>query len=225
MQSLTAAMRAALGHLQLRIRRGPAFLGTDGEPTGYRDVYPPGAVVGRGEEADLQVLDEDDYVSRRHVVVESTGLQWYVRDLGSSHGTSVLVCGRTIALPRGGTMPIGAGDTVVLARTSAFEVTVISSPRSGRRTRDAPPAGTGRLDDPLLFALVYELLRLRRENATSHRGLTTAQLADCLGLGQRAVQLRLKKLAQIDQISQRLPENPNLHDYAVASAAVYPYLA
>lgn len=53
------------------------------------DCHGQSAIVGRGRDADinLETLPEGHLISRRHLRLSHRRGQWYVRDMGSRHGT------------------------------------------------------------------------------------------------------------------------------------------
>src|SRR5262245_62040493 len=119
-ETMTAAMRASLGHVRLRaLDRSPGFAGQGGT---YADVHPPGAVIGRaGGDADLWVLDDSGYLSRMHVLVQPLGLQWVIRDCGSAGGTRIVAPGhRRVDLPPDTPWPLVDGTEVALADVAWF---------------------------------------------------------------------------------------------------------
>jgi FHA domain len=222
--NLTEAMAARLGHLRLRMRRGE-FAGEDGSAVGYRDVYPPGAVIGRGEDVDIRILDTDGFLSRRHLVLDAVGLQWFLFDCKSSHGSELVVGSQRIALPAFVRRPVGHDEVVVLPGDIAFSIEVIAQDALGERTKDPPSRDKGpTIGDPLAWELASLLLKSRRNNPGSTAAPTLQELAADLKIQVRSVEFRLAKLRKIDAIDRQLPRRPKLHDYADAVANVCPYL-
>ncbi len=70
------------------------------------------AVFGRGEEADVVILDRK--ASRRHGLLQWTGQAWQVSDMGSSNG--IIVNGKNVKNSN-----VGSGDTITFGETT-FEV-------------------------------------------------------------------------------------------------------
>lgn len=223
---LTAAMQATVGHVRLRVSRGPRLTGADGAAVNMCDVRLPGAVLGRGQEADLRILDEDEYVSRRHLALERLGLQWFACDLESTHGTVLRVGATALKLCPWIGMPVTNGDELVLAGGRlVLAVEVIRTSPQGTRTRDpTPPSREWRIEDPFTHELINALLEPRRHGGDSAHTPTVAELAETLEIGKRAVYLCLKKLEKIDAIARRLPRDPNTPHYASAVISAYPYL-
>jgi hypothetical protein len=222
--NLTEAMEASLGHLRLRMRRGE-LAGEDGSAVGYRDVYPPGAVVGRGEDVDIRILDTDGFLSRRHLALEAVGLQWFLFDCESSHGSELVVGSQRIALPPFVRRPVGHDEVVVLPGGIAFSIEVIAQEALGERTKDPPPRDKDpTIGDPLVWELASLLVKPRRDNPGSTAVPTLQELEEHLKIQVRSVEYRIAKLRKIDAINRQLPRRPKLHDYADAVANVCPYL-
>src|SRR3546814_19886112 len=71
-------------------RRGSPthVLVVDGPNVGERaDLAQAPVLIGRGSDAAIRL--DDDYVSTRHARLAASGEQWFVEDLGSTHGTYV----------------------------------------------------------------------------------------------------------------------------------------
>jgi hypothetical protein len=223
----TDAMRASLGRLWLRAVPGAGLLDRDGKALGRFEVPPAGAVIGRGEEADVTVAESEGYVSRRHLLLSAVGVRWMAVDL-SSHGTRVLtVGGDSHDLSHEVPVPLADGDRLILARVATIEITIEVAARKGRPTREA---GAGRAERRLLQApldqLAFELLRPRRESPGSAVVPSAAALADRIGVSERTVYTYRDQLAAILPSAHRLdPEKLRWHELADAVAAVYPYLA
>ena len=104
------------------VRRARALLEVNGTE---HPLDPPGLVVGRSNEADVQINDPG--ISRRHVqfVVTPTAddLQLRVRDLGSTNG--MLVDGAQVTEAH-----VGHGSTVKIGRTT-LTVRVVHEERAG----------------------------------------------------------------------------------------------
>lgn len=224
---LTDAMRASLGRLWLRAVPNTELLDADEKTLARFEVPPMGAVIGRGEEADVTVVEPEGYVSRRHLLLCAVGVRWMAVDL-SSHGTQLLTAGGDSRdLSREVPFPLAPGDRLVLARVAAVEITIETAARKGRATREA---GTGRSERELLRSpldqLAFELLRPRRESPGSAVVPSPAVLADRLGVSQRTVYAYRDQLATVRPLARRLdPEKLRWDELADAVATVYPYLA
>jgi predicted component of type VI protein secretion system len=220
-------MRASLGQVRLRPLRSTRFLAADGEPLSYADVEPPGALVGRGEDADVRIDDSDGYVSRRHALIEPQGLSWVVRDNDSAHGTGLQGPGKRLQLPAQVPVPLMTGDELVLAGTARFSIEVIVATPTGVRTKNAPPRGSiAYISDPVTLQLADELLRPRREDPRSTAAPSVADLSRILHVEERTVYYRLDKLKAIDEIRRQIPSRrASPSQIADAVARAYPYLA
>jgi predicted component of type VI protein secretion system len=225
-EPLTDGMKTTLGHVRLRVNRGPRFLGANGDAVSVCDIQLPGAVLGRGLEADIRILDGEDYISRRHFALEPSGLQWFARDLQSAHGTELQIEGTKLKLYPWIGMPVTNGDQLLLAGGSlVLTVEVVRAPQQGKPTRDPkPPSNAWRIEDRQIHELINALLEPRRHGRSSTHTPTVAQLADAFGISKRAVYKRLEKLRKIDAIARRLPAKPETFHYAEAILAAYPHL-
>jgi len=107
----TAAMRASLGKLWLRAVPPAELLDFNEKPLEKFEVPEAGAVIGRGEDADVTVKEPDEYVSRGHLLLRASGVRWTAVDLGSSHGTQLLTAaGNSIDLSPEVPAPLAARD-------------------------------------------------------------------------------------------------------------------
>jgi hypothetical protein len=109
--------------LVLEVRSGP--------DAGRSFAIEPGAevVVGRSAPAQL-VLAGDPTVSRRHFAIGRDGREWRIRDLGSSHGTSINGAFVDSAIVTAGDL-IGAGSSLLAVRiveTAPATAVLIPSP-------------------------------------------------------------------------------------------------
>ena len=71
-------------------RRGAPthVLVTEGSNAGERaELADAPILIGRGSDAAIRL--DDDYVSTRHARIAAAGDQWFVEDLGSTHGTYI----------------------------------------------------------------------------------------------------------------------------------------
>jgi len=95
--------------------QGGPTLAIDGGPGAGRTIAlpppPSRVVIGRGEEADVVILDAD--LSRRHAAFERDADGVRVSDLGSKNGTRI----GGEAVPDDPGRPLRAGDIVVAGRT------------------------------------------------------------------------------------------------------------
>ena len=220
-------MLRSLGHLRLRAEPGTRFL-DDGAPVGYRDISPnSGAIVGRGDDADVCVADDTGWVSRRHLLFEVEGAQWLARDYRSAHGTKMLVAGREIRLVSGIPTPVVTGVLVVLASVARFTVDVIAPPPKGSRTRDPPhPSDMFIVDDDLL-QLADALLEPRRWTPGGLSPPPYHELCERLHISSTALYARAERLRALDAVRRHLPaaSRTSLPQLADAVAIAYPHLA
>jgi predicted component of type VI protein secretion system len=227
MTHLTEGMRATLGHVRIRPLRDTALIDATGAHVAYQDVMPPGGIAGRGDDADIRIVDGAGYVSRRHLVIEPQGLQWVIRDLRSAHGTVLHSGGKRVPLAQHVPFPVATGDEVTLALVARIGFQVVAAAPRGIRTKDASPTkSTDYIDDPELSALAYAMLEPRRHLPGSHVVPSVDDLALALGVDPRTIYRRLEKLRAIDKIGRHLPgRRPSPAHIADAIAVAYPYLA
>lgn len=62
-------------------------INADGAPIRHWDMAEKPLLVGRGAQADAQILDQ--YVSRRHFIITPVEGKHFIRDLGARNGTAV----------------------------------------------------------------------------------------------------------------------------------------
>ena len=224
----TAAMRASLGKLWLRAVPPAELLDFNEKPLEKFEVPEAGAVIGRGEDADVTVKEPDEYVSRGHLLLRASGVRWTAVDLGSSHGTQLLTAaGNSIDLSPEVPAPLAARDRLILARVALVDVTIEIARRKGRSTRQRAEERLEReFLRPPLDQLAFELLRPRRESPGSAVVPSPAILATRLNVSERAVYDYRKQLAAVRTLAGRLDrEKLRWDELADAVAAVYPYLA
>lgn len=224
--NLTDAMRLSLGHLRVCAAPPTRFVTFDSQTTIRVEVTPPGALIGRGAEADLRILDNDNYVSRRHALIEPWGLQWTIRDLGSSHGTRIENHDLGLALPPQVRTPIHNGDRIEMASTAAFTIELVIAAPAGVRTKDAPPRGAWpRLNDEDLLKLAVALLKPRRENPSRTTAPSAHDLAEHFHVERRTVYYWLEKLRTIPEVARHIArDRPSMTETADAVALAFPYL-
>lgn len=227
MVELSEAMRASLGRLWLRAVPGAELVDSRENPLERFEVTPAGAMIGRGEDADVTVKEPEGYVSRHHVLLRASGVRWTAVDL-SSHGTQLLTAGGDWHdLSPGVPIPLAAGDRLVLARVAWVEVEVEIAARKGRATREPKESRLrGEFLRPPLDRLAFELLRTRRQSPGSTVVPSPAVLAEKLDVSERTVYTYRDQLAALRPLARRLDrEKLRWDELADAVAAVYPYLA
>jgi predicted component of type VI protein secretion system len=226
MDTLTDAMKRSIGRVRLHAVPPTSFASSDDGAATYAEIIPPGAVIGRGEEADVRVIDEDGYVSRIHAIIQPQDLQWVISDQ-SAHGTRLHGSGKRLDLLPLVPIPIVSGDEVILARVARFRIEIIVASPTGDRTKDAPPKGTlAYITDPEILRLADELLRPRREDTQVGTAPSVEDLSDIFRVHPRTVYLRLDKLKALDPVRRQISaKRPSTSQIADAVAVAYPYLA
>ena len=114
----------------------PALLALFGPKQGLRIPLVGRLTLGRGADADLQLVDGK--VSREHCRIDATGVRAMIEDLGSQNGT--YVNGEVIARPT----PIAEGDEIALGDTLllvAGDDVEVANARYGSGTMVVSPHG------------------------------------------------------------------------------------
>jgi len=95
------------------------FLGEDGRRFTQWEVEYPGAVIGRSQAADVQILaparKDGSQISRRHCSLEPDRGRWWIADWRSKFGTIVRSRDREILVPPEQKVAVANGDYLVLA--------------------------------------------------------------------------------------------------------------
>jgi FHA domain len=225
MPDLTDAMKRSLGHLRLWAIPPTSFVTENGDTTMRVEIKPPGAVIGRGADADIRVLDDEGYVSRLHLAIETRGLQWIIRDHNSTHGTHLKGPDARLALPAQVPMPIKNGDEIMMAAVAGFTIEIIAKAPSGVRTKDPTPTDTARIDDPDILKLASALVQRRRDNPLSTSPPSARELGAIFDVERRTIYYRLDKLKAIPEIKRQIPHlGASMSQIADAVALAFPYL-
>jgi eukaryotic-like serine/threonine-protein kinase len=104
---------------------------------------PRGFIIGRAEDADYRLPEDDRYVSRRHVFLEISPPSCRVRDLGATN--RLLVNGRPVQetdLVHGDTLELGYTRFEVTVSGEAAPLPDVCCVQCGRRIAAAPGAGS-----------------------------------------------------------------------------------
>jgi FHA domain len=228
MAELTGAMRVSLGKLTLHAIPPAKLCDPNENPLSEFELQPEGAVIGRGEEADVTVAEPEGYVSRRHLLLRASGVRWMAVDLGSAHGTRLLTArGDSRELSPEVPVPLATGYQLCLARVASVLIMIEIAGPKGRATREPRGARADReFLRPPLDQLAFELLRPRRESPGSAAIPSVPDLADRLAVSGRQVYTYREQLAAVRPLARRLdPDKLRWDELADAVAAVYPYLA
>src|SRR5262245_26352522 len=155
----------------------------------------PEVTIGRGSD-NVVVIEEDDTVSRNHLVLKAVGNSWDVRDIGSANGT--LLNGERLTheviLRNGDELRIGNTRLKYLSPHSGQD------PATTTRTIDEPPRIT-RTEHRVLIYLCLP----RLDGSPFTPPATAVEIADELGTGRAAVSDHLVALYQKFDI----PEGPD----------------
>src|SRR5215471_1466301 len=162
--------------------------------------------IGRGAE-NVVVIEEDDTVSRYHLVLKAVGSSWDVRDVGSANGT--LLNGERLTHE----VILRDGDELRVGNTRLKYL----NPNAGRdpatttRTIDEPPRIT-QTEHKVLIYLCLPLLDGNRFTPPA----SAVEIADAVHTGRAAVSNHLVALYQKFDI----PEGPDRRA-ELANAAMY----
>lgn len=210
------------GNLSLRIldRQEGAFLLGDSAVGSRASVPETGALVGRSPDADLQLVGcSEEAVSRIHFSCEPRLDRWLLTDR-SRHGTMV----RT----KHGEMHLSSGESVALAPNARIVlggslglIAEISTPKVRGNATGHRSAYSVSLPDDLREAAVHLVAAYER----GIRGSAALRevLSEELHIGDRMVQLRLKRLVAHPAVAGRLSgEVPDAMSKAAALFSAFP---
>lgn len=222
---------AYAGALVLAGLRAGTFLNDIGSST-TRRVVNPQSIVGRSPDADVQVADPTNRVSRFHLLVELTAGRWLVRDCGSTHGSVAKHGGRQVALPAWTPQPVIDGMVFVLAGSLEFKARLERPTLAGQTT--AP--GTGPLigsrvktvlDDELL-PVAMALTAPYRESPPRIDCATVSEMLEVLPLSRSTLYNRLRALGELPAVQGRLRaaqgSTARTRELAAVLVALYPAL-
>ena len=223
-------LHRALGRLQLTATGPERFL-VGGKSEIAVEIDPPGALIGRDEDADVVISDEGVRVSRRHCVVEATGAGWVIRDWGSKHGTALRVRGEgRMPLPQHLPWVLRSGMSVILAGVVELKVTILGASPRGKETA---AAGASPLAPPLLsdaeLRLAIAFTKPFRELPPRHDHAPIEELMEELGYSRRSIYVKLGKLAELPAVRAKIggqsEERRRMRELAAALTQLYPGLA
>lgn len=142
----TAAPYATQPDLRLTRIDGGSFRLADGVDSPTATATPPSTVLGRSPDADVEIIDPSERVSRCHLILEAKGATWWAHDDFSGHGTWVRVPEREPSrLPPGLGVPLENGLDLHVAG-----VVVIRLALKRRELRGKPTAEPERRSRSLL---------------------------------------------------------------------------
>jgi hypothetical protein len=236
---LPPGMAALLGRLRVWVASPPpnAFeLGTQ-HPTvlasGRRpvvaEITAPGAVIGRGTDADLRLAGPaSEDTSRRHLVVRPTDRQWTVancnpKSLTYEEDEESRSWQRTASA-----FPISLEDGQVLLLGSEFllRFELLAVPIEGRTTarkEAGPRVFSQRIRPASLENTAMALLSYRRADPQDRRVPSLAEMEGALFQSRANVYRRLKQLRERDEVAQLLTGTDWSH-IADALELAFPYL-
>ena len=134
------ALDVLAGRVEVAIIHGDARFGPSARSARLGEIDPPEGLIGRADEAALQIVGEDvDRVSRAHLVVRSAGRSWTIAD-ASVHGTwHEGEPGRWELLPKH-CVPVEDGMRLRLPEGTVLQFTLRAPQLSGKSTPRAPEA-------------------------------------------------------------------------------------
>ena len=242
MQTLTRGLAAIVGELELRVVASAATF-VHADPAGGEDrhllvacVRPPGATIGRGEQADLRLVGPASVaISRHHLVVRATHRGWSVCDCSSNGTCEWLEAGQEEAgaswsrLPAGVALPVESWLSLSLAPDLQLRHTILRRSLPGDTTPPARAPGRGRaarIPQPRLERLALALLAPRRERPGA-RAPSPAELQAALHVERSTLYEQLAQLRQLPEVRPFVPRRARLGPDATADAVAraFPYLA
>jgi pSer/pThr/pTyr-binding forkhead associated (FHA) protein len=166
----------------------------------------PEVTIGRGSD-NVVVIEEDDTVSRYHLLLRPVGNSWDVRDLGSANGT--LFNGERLTHE----VILRHGDELRIGNTRMQYLNPISGrdPATTTRTIDEPPRITPKEHEVLIY-LCLPLL----DGSHFTPPASAVEIAEAIHTGRAAVSNHLVALYQKFDI----PEAPERRA-ELANAAMY----
>lgn len=166
----------------------------------------PEVTIGRGSD-NVVVIEEDDTVSRHHLVLKAVGNSWDVRDVGSANGT--LLNGERLTHE----VILRNGDELRIGNTRLKYLSPLSGkdPATTTRTIDEPPRIT-----PTEHKVLVYLCLPRLDGSPFTPPATAVEIADAVSTGRAAVSNHLVALYQKFDI----PEGPDRRA-ELANAAMY----
>lgn len=222
-------IEALLGKVRLRVAACEASFEIGDLHPASADVAPPGAVVGRGDDADLRLVGPaGESVSRRHLLIQPAGRQWAAIDCGSTHGTwEPDERAGWRRLPAGRPIPVSTGLLLALGPELRLRLEIERAPLAGATTdprRGRSPHGAADRVRPHSLELVaLALLRPRRADPRVHSVPEIGELIADLHLGKSSLYRAFRELRELPEISAQEPGRPT-GELADALAAAFPYL-
>ncbi|HEU5104380.1 MAG TPA: FHA domain-containing protein [Solirubrobacterales bacterium] len=184
----------------------PSVSGSGPRPTRV-EVTAPGCTIGRGGEADLQVVGPDSRgASRRHLLLQPSGRQWTVTDVGSRNHTLEVDpsngdwkrVGPNRPLPVESEMLLNLGGRLILRFDQIVSVsadgTTTGSARGG-------PIGAARVRPVQLEEVAAALLARRRADRADRQAPSTAELLALVDCERATLFRRLSELKQLPEVA------------------------
>lgn len=230
-------INALLGRVEVRVvtceatfelRQGhPTISGAGRKPTRV-EVSAPGCTIGRGSEADLQVVGPDARdVSRLHLFLQPSGRQWTVTDIGSRNHTSEVDpetggwrrVGRDRPLPIEPKMLLNLGGRMFLRFDLKYDA------RAGATTTgpaEGEPLGAARVRPLRLENAAEALMARRRIDRRDGRPPSTAELLSLVDCERAELFRRLRELKELPEIAVYTPRDRA--ELCEALERAFPYL-
>jgi len=192
------------------------------------EVTAPGCIIGRGGEADLQVVGPDSHgASRRHLLLQPSGRQWTVTDCGSRNHTLEVDpesggwrrIGPDRPLPVEPGMRLNLGGRLILRFDLLFAKGVDGTTTG---TAEGGPAGAGRVRPVELEEVAEALLARRRRDRSDRLPPSTAELVDQVNFERATLFRRLRDLKQLPEIASFAPGDRG--ELCDALERAFPYL-
>jgi len=235
-----AGIEALAGWLRLKIVGGDARFGvfSGNEEAGLLtcEIRPPGATIGRGQDADHRLKGPStEGLSRRHLLLQPAGRQWIVLDC-SKNGTweAVETDGKRDwrRLPRDLPIPAVADMRLALGTGLELKVEVVRTPSEGGTTATddgAPPLLAERIPTDELEQIARALLAPRGSGTVTIPPI--GELTRRFHMSRATLNRRVEALGDLPQVKPLLDGKPRTEqgrrrsqDVADALAIAFPYL-
>jgi FHA domain len=188
-----------------------------------------GAIIGRGTDADHRLVGPgSEHISRRHLLVRTSGRQWTVMDCGSENHTYEEDPDSGTWRELAGDFPIPAEHGLLLLLGPELILRFELLPVTAEGPTTAPQGSGARAARQRIRPLDLEnaaaaLLSLRRADARDRRVPSIPEMMVALNQSKSTVHRRLQGLRELDEVAAVLIDN-GTSQTADALEIAFPYL-